>query len=44
MQDFVVFRGRSYSELLSRPQFDRAVVRDGRVIDAQVPRYEELDS
>ncbi|KAL6782606.1 hypothetical protein ACKKBG_A07455 [Auxenochlorella protothecoides x Auxenochlorella symbiontica] len=41
--DFVVFRGRCYSELMSRPQHDRLVVRAGRPIDARPPPYELLD-
>lgn len=41
--DFIVFRGRSWTELLSRPESDRIVVRDGRAIDARVPDYAELD-
>nr|WP_274628464.1 cytosine deaminase [Mesorhizobium shangrilense] len=41
--DFVIFRGRSWTELLSRPEADRIVVRDGRAIDAVLPDYSELD-
>lgn len=41
--DFVVFKGRSWTELLSRPESDRIVVRDGRVIKRQWPDYAELD-
>jgi cytosine deaminase len=41
--NLVIFRGRRYSELLSRPQFDRVVVRNGVCIDAEPPSYEELD-
>lgn len=41
--DLVVFRGRSMTELLSRPESHRTVIRDGRVLDAQVPDYAELD-
>ena len=41
--DFVVFRGRSWTELLSRPESDRLVVRDGRAIDRVVPDYAGLD-
>ncbi|PTE09243.1 cytosine deaminase [Mesorhizobium helmanticense] len=41
--DFVVFRGRSWTELLSRPESDRIVVRDGRAIERQLPDYAELD-
>lgn len=41
--DFIVFKGRSWTELLSRPESDRIVVRDGRPIDAALPDYAELD-
>lgn len=41
--DFVVFQGRSWTELLSRPESNRVVVRSGQPIDAQVPDYAELD-
>lgn len=42
--DIVVFRGRNWSELLSRPQSDRMVVRSGRLLDAKLPDYRELDT
>jgi len=41
--DLVVFRARSWSELLSRPQSDRMVLRGGRAIDRTLPDYAELD-
>lgn len=41
--DLVIFRGRSWTELLSRPESDRIVIRDGRAIDAALPDYAELD-
>lgn len=41
--DLVLFRARYYSELLSRPQADRAVLRQGRAIDTTLPDYRELD-
>ncbi|MBZ9984679.1 MULTISPECIES: cytosine deaminase [unclassified Mesorhizobium] len=41
--DFIVFKGRSWTELLSRPESDRIVVRAGRAIDRQLPDYAELD-
>ncbi|MGE3305290.1 MAG: cytosine deaminase [Rhizobiaceae bacterium] len=41
--DFVIFRGRNWTELLSRPESDRIVVRDGRAIERVVPDYAELD-
>lgn len=42
--DMIVFRARSYSELLSRPQHDRAVIRAGRAIDTTPPDYRKLDT
>ena len=41
--DLVVFRGRSWTELLSRPETDRTVIRNGRAIDRTLPDYAELD-
>lgn len=41
--DFVVFRGRNWTELLSRPEQDRIVVRGGRAMERVVPDYAELD-
>jgi cytosine/creatinine deaminase len=41
--DFVIFKGRSWTELLSRPESDRIVVRDGRSIERNLPDYSELD-
>ncbi len=41
--DLVLFRGRTWTELLSRPQSDRTVIRNGRVIDRQIPDYADLD-
>ena len=38
-----MFRGRTLSELLSRPQADRLVVRGGAATRATVPDYSELD-
>ncbi|MCX5580033.1 cytosine deaminase [Kaistia terrae] len=42
--DLVLFRGRTWSEFLSRPQSDRTVLRYGKVIDRTLPDYRELDS
>ncbi|MEM1315026.1 MAG: amidohydrolase family protein, partial [Pseudomonadota bacterium] len=42
--DLVLCRARSWTELLSRPQSDRIVIRDGRVIDRAPPDYAELDA
>ena len=41
--DLVLFRARSFSELLSRPQSDRIVLHGGRPIDGTLPDYAELD-
>lgn len=41
--DFIVFRGRSWTELLSRPESHRIVVRNGEPVDAELPDYAELD-
>lgn len=42
--NFIIFpTARRYSELLSRPQMDRIVVRNGKPIHSPLPSYEELD-
>lgn len=41
--DLVLFRGRDFSELLSRHQADRVVLRRGRPIARVLPDYRELD-
>jgi cytosine deaminase len=41
--DFIAFEGRNYSEIFSRPQSDRIVIRSGRAIDTSLPSYSELD-
>jgi cytosine/creatinine deaminase len=41
--DMVIFRARTYSELLSRPQQDRIVLRAGSAIDTTPPDYRILD-
>lgn len=41
--DLILFKGRSFSELLSRPQHDRIVLRKGKPIDTTLPDYAELD-
>jgi cytosine deaminase len=41
--DLVLFRARFMTELLARPQMDRAVIRAGRLLEASVPDYRELD-
>jgi cytosine deaminase len=42
--DLVLFSGRFMSELLSRPQSDRIVLRAGRVLEAVPPDHRELDA
>jgi cytosine deaminase len=39
----VAFRARTWTELLSRPQADRQVIRRGAPIDTTLPDYRELD-
>src|SRR2546422_3127174 len=41
--DLVLFEGRTWSELLSRPQANRVVIRNGRAIETRLPDYRELD-
>lgn len=41
--DLVLFRARSWTELLARPQADRTVIRAGLAIDTTLPDYAELD-
>jgi len=41
--DLIVLKARSYSELLARHPFDRAVIRAGKGIDTRLPDYRELD-
>lgn len=41
--DLVIFKARYFSELLSRPQSDRLVLRNGKQIDTSLPDYAELD-
>ncbi|MCS6814489.1 MAG: cytosine deaminase [Cyanobacteria bacterium] len=42
--DLVIFRARSFSELFSRSQHDRIVLRRGRAIDTTLPDYADLDN
>lgn len=37
--DFIIFKARYFSELLSRPQFDRTIIRRGRIVDRTLPHY-----
>ena len=41
--DLVLFKGRNWTELMSRPQADRIVIRAGKAIDTTLPDYRELD-
>jgi cytosine/creatinine deaminase len=41
--DLVIFKAREWTELFSRPQSDRIVIRDGVQIDRTLPDYSELD-
>ncbi|MCA1991263.1 MAG: cytosine deaminase [Coleofasciculus sp. S288] len=41
--DLILFKGRNFSELLSRSQHDRIVLRTGKPIDTALPDYDELD-
>lgn len=41
--ELVLFGARSWTELMSRPQSDRVVLRAGRPIDTALPDYRELD-
>jgi cytosine/creatinine deaminase len=42
--DLVLFKARNWTELLSRPQHDRIVIRKGKRIDRALPDYRELDA
>jgi cytosine/creatinine deaminase len=41
--DLVILRGRTWNEVLSRPESGRVVIRSGRIIDRTLPDYAELD-
>ena len=41
--DLIIFPARYFSELLSRSQHNRIVVRKGKKINTQLPDYSELD-
>ncbi|WP_346293818.1 cytosine deaminase [Sphaerothrix gracilis] len=41
--DLIVFKARTFNELLARPQSDRIVIRKGQAIDTTLPDYAELD-
>ncbi|MDA0266578.1 MAG: cytosine deaminase [Cyanobacteria bacterium] len=42
--DLILFKARTFNELLSRPQGDRVVLRQGCPIDTTLPDYAELDN
>jgi cytosine deaminase len=42
--DLVLFRARSMTELLARPQSDRVVLRGGKRIDTTLPDFREMDA
>lgn len=42
--DLVLFKARSFNELISRGQCDRAVIRNGQAISTELPDYAELDA
>jgi len=42
--DFVLYEGRSWSEVLSRAESNRIVIRNGVPISTSLPAYAELDS
>ena len=41
--DLIIFKARYFSELFSRPQSDRKVMRKGKLIDTTLPDYSKLD-
>ncbi|MGI0491968.1 cytosine deaminase [Alkalinema pantanalense CENA528] len=41
--DLILFKARNFSELLSRSQHDRIVLRNGKQIETTLPDYAELD-
>jgi len=41
--DFIIFEGRTWGELLSRPEHDRLVIRGGQLVETTLPSYSELD-
>ena len=41
--NLLIFKARYFSELLSRPQWDRLVIRRGLSINTTLPDYQELD-
>jgi cytosine deaminase len=41
--DLIIFKARYFSELFSRPQSDRIIIRNGKQIEIHLPEYSELD-
>jgi cytosine deaminase len=42
--DLILFRARSMTELLARPQSDRIILRNGKRLDATLPDFREMDA
>jgi cytosine/creatinine deaminase len=42
--DLVLFRARSMTELLARPQSDRVILRNGAPLNAALPDFREMDA
>ncbi|MGE3303938.1 MAG: cytosine deaminase [Hyphomonadaceae bacterium] len=42
--DFVLFRARTFNELLARPQADRRLIRSGAFVEPALPDYAALDA
>ena len=42
--NLILFRARSMTELLARPQSDRVILRNGKPLDAAVPDFREMDA
>ena len=42
--DLVLFRARSMTELMARPQADRVILRSGKPLDVPLPDFREMDS
>ncbi|MGD0107779.1 MAG: cytosine deaminase [Rhodopila sp.] len=42
--DLVLFRARSMTELLARPQSDRIILRGGQILNAALPDFREMDA
>ena len=38
--NLIIFNSRYFSELLSRPQIDRQIIRNGKIINAKLPNYQ----